>query len=68
LLKFQERNNLLPRGGRGVAGFLPLQIEVSQIMIRKAGEPNPLVGLFDTDGLAREHLAEINRSGRDTAF
>jgi hypothetical protein len=29
-------------------------------MIRKADEPNPLVGLFDSDGLAGEHLAEID--------
>jgi len=37
----------LPTGCRGVAGFLLLQIGVSQIMIRKADKPNRLVGLFE---------------------
>src|SRR5437762_3840589 len=43
-------------------GFEPasLVVEVSEIVIDKADEPNPLVGLLDTDGLAGEHLAEID--------
>jgi len=41
-------------GCRGIAGFL-LQIEVSEIKIHKADEPNPLVG-FDADALAGAHL------------
>src|SRR5437762_11357410 len=43
-------------------GFEPasLVVEVSEIVIHKTDEPNPLVGLLDTDGLAGEHLAEID--------
>src|SRR5258706_10894574 len=43
-------------------GFEPasLVVEVSEIIIHKADEPNPFVGLFDADGLAGEHLAEID--------
>jgi hypothetical protein len=33
-----------------------LQVEVSEIIIHKADEPNPVVGLFDADGLAGEDL------------
>ena len=36
-----------------------LIVEVSQIMVHKADEPNPIVGLFDSDGLPGEDLAEI---------
>jgi hypothetical protein len=32
----------------------------SQIIIHEADEPDPLVGLFDADGLASEHQAEID--------
>jgi hypothetical protein len=43
-------------------GFEPasLVVEVSEIVTHKADEPNPVVGLFDSDGLPREHLAEID--------
>jgi hypothetical protein len=43
-------------------GFEPagLIIEVSQIIIHKADEPNAVVGLLDADGLAGEHLTEID--------
>jgi hypothetical protein len=30
----------------------------SSIIVHEADEPNPLVGLFDADGLTGEHLAE----------
>jgi hypothetical protein len=33
---------------------------VTEIIIHKADQPNPLVGLFDPDGLAGEDLAEID--------
>ena len=47
---------------RDLQGFEPasLVVEVSQIIIHKADQPNPLVGLFDSDGLASEDLAEID--------
>ena len=35
-----------------------LQIEVSQIIIHKAHQPNVVVGLFDAHGLAGEDRAE----------
>jgi hypothetical protein len=38
----------------------PLQTEVSEIIVDEADEPNALVGLFDSDGLAGEHLAEVD--------
>jgi hypothetical protein len=44
------------------AGFEPagLVVEVSQIIVHKADEPNPVFGLFDSDGRASEDLAEID--------
>jgi Phage integrase family len=43
-------------------GFEPagLIVKVSKIIIHKADEPNPIVGLFDSDGLAGEDLAEVD--------
>jgi hypothetical protein len=37
-----------------------LVVEVSEIIIAKADEPNAIVGLFDSDGLAGEDPAEID--------
>lgn len=39
-----------------------LVVEVSQIIIHEADEPEALIGLFDTDGLVGEDLAEIDFS------
>jgi hypothetical protein len=43
-------------------GFEPagLIVKASEIIIHKADEPNPIVGLFDSDGLAGEDLAEVD--------
>ena len=43
--------------GFGPAGLI---VEVSEIIVQKADEPNSIVGLFDSDGLAGEDLAEID--------
>src|SRR6266571_323366 len=37
-----------------------LIVEVAQIMIHEADEPNPVVGLFDADCLAGKDLTEIH--------
>ena len=37
-----------------------LQIDVAKIVIHKADQPNTVVDFFDTDGLPREHRAEID--------
>ena len=43
-------------------GFEPacLVVEVAEIVVHEADEPNPIVGLFDADGLAGKDLAEID--------
>ncbi|WP_158231375.1 hypothetical protein [Bradyrhizobium sp. C9] len=37
-----------------------LIVEVSQIIIHEADEPNPVIGLFNSDDLTSEYLAEID--------
>jgi hypothetical protein len=37
-----------------------LQIEVSQIIIHKADQPDVVVNFLDADGLAGENCAEVN--------
>jgi hypothetical protein len=39
-------------------------MEVPEAIIHKAGEPNPLVGLFDSDCLAGERSARYRLSRR----
>jgi hypothetical protein len=37
-----------------------LVVEVAEIIVREADQPNAVVSLLDADGLAGEHLTEID--------
>jgi hypothetical protein len=53
-------DNLVPNGVvEGLQGFL-LQIEVSQIVVHEADEPNAVVDLFDAKLLSGQHSGEID--------
>src|SRR6266478_2558675 len=50
-------------GSEGICkGFEPacLIVEVAQIIVHEADEPNPILGLFDAGGLAGKELTEID--------
>ena len=52
-------DNLGPKGFRRVAGSL-LQIDISQIIVDEADEPNSLVDLLDAEALSGEDGGDVD--------
>jgi hypothetical protein len=50
---------LARRGSPGAASFF-LQINIAEIEIHKTDQPDAVVDLLDTDGLARKGYAEVD--------
>ena len=52
-------DNLGPKGFRRVAGSL-LQIDISQIIVDEADEPNSLVDLLDAEALSGQDSGDVD--------
>src|SRR5882724_2273384 len=52
-------DNLGPNGFEGLQGFL-LQVEVSEIVVHEAGEPNAVIDLLDAEFLAGQYGGNVD--------